>query len=106
MIREKTQNENPSITNIIEFATIATRGNATNFGDLTQARRGVSGASSSVRACFSGGSTPSSVLTIDYIEIATGGNAVDFGDLIDDARKNTASVLTVMEVSDNGNIKN
>jgi len=81
----------PSITNIIEFATIATRGNATNFGDLTQARRGVSGASSSVRACFSGGSTPSSVLTIDYIEIATGGNAVDFGDLIDDARKNTAS---------------
>jgi hypothetical protein len=33
------------ITNVIEFITIATAGNTTDFGDLTQARRALGSAS-------------------------------------------------------------
>tara|TARA_B100000212_G_scaffold324642_1_gene285663 strand:- start:306 stop:1334 length:1029 start_codon:yes stop_codon:yes gene_type:complete len=43
------QQESPSftLTNFIDFVVIATTGNATDFGDLTQARRGLSGFSGS-----------------------------------------------------------
>ena len=60
---------------------MASTGNATDFGDLTQARGEQAGASTTTRMIVAGGSTPSQVNTIDYVEIATVGNAVDFGDL-------------------------
>jgi len=43
------QQQSPSytLTNFIDFVVIATTGNATDFGDLTQARRGLSGFSGS-----------------------------------------------------------
>ena len=37
----------PAATNVIEYVEISTLGNATDFGDLTQARRGLSGFSGS-----------------------------------------------------------
>ena len=61
--------------------TIATLGNATDFGDLTAARAGCGGTDNAVRATFSGGSTGSVVNTIDFVTIASTGNAQDFGDL-------------------------
>lgn len=67
--------------NVIQYVTIATTGNATDFGDLTSARRNLGGTSSTIRALFAGG-TETPVNVIDYITIATTGNAVDFGDLI------------------------
>ena len=69
--------------NVIQFITIATTGNATNFGDLTLARSYVSGCSSHIRGVFGGGNTPSNVNNIDFVTIATTGNASDFGDLIE-----------------------
>jgi hypothetical protein len=67
--------------NVIQYVTIATTGNAIDFGDLTSARRNLGGTSSTIRALFAGGTdTPSNV--IDYITIASAGNAVDFGDLL------------------------
>jgi len=70
----------------IDYITIATTGNATDFGNLTSARRSVSGGSSQTRAIFMGGlsgSNPSSTKTntIDFVTIASTGNATDFGDL-------------------------
>jgi hypothetical protein len=66
--------------NIIDYITIATTGNATDFGDLTEARWiGANAASSSTRGIFAGGNSATN--TIDYITIATTGNATDFGDL-------------------------
>ena len=65
--------------NIIDYVTIASTGNTTDFGDLTVARRSLGGAASSTRAIFNGGQ--SQTATIDYVEIATTGNAADFGDL-------------------------
>jgi len=69
--------------NTIDYITIATTGNATDFGDLTIARQNPAACSSSTRGVFGGGYTPTPALldTLDYITIATTGNAIDFGDL-------------------------
>ena len=59
-----------------------TSGNATDFGDLTVARRAHSThASSPTRTVFTGGQTPTAQNVMDFITIATTGNAADFGDL-------------------------
>ena len=76
---------NPA-TNVLEYITIATTGNATDFGDLTVVGRvGLAACSSSTRGAFGAGYNPSplstSINTIDYITIATTGDATDFGDL-------------------------
>ena len=74
-------------SNIIEFITFATTGNAQDFGDLSLAIRGASGASSQTRAVFAGGYDSSPIghdqgsNQISYITMASEGNATDFGDL-------------------------
>ena len=72
-----------TITNVIEFLTIATTGNSIDFGDMTQAKQTVCAMFSSTRGVLSGGYTPSSpnqTNVVEFIEIATTGNATDFGD--------------------------
>ena len=70
----------------IEYITMASTGNAIDFGNLTQARHSPAGAGTLVRGVFCGGYTwttvpsTSSVNTMDYITIASTGNAQDFGD--------------------------
>ena len=70
-----------TIVNKIEYITMATTGNVTDFGDLTAGRAELGKASSGVRGLFVGGGTPTKVNTVDYITIATTGDAVDFGDI-------------------------
>ena len=76
-----------TMSNVIDYVTISTLGNATDFGDLTQARQAVSSSSSQTRGLVAGGyiyGSPSityGVNTIDFVTIATTGNASDFGDL-------------------------
>lgn len=77
----------PTNTNTISYINIASTGNATDFGDLTQARRGLhnSALASSTRGIIAGGFvTPTPVFTasnvIDYVTISSTGNATDFGD--------------------------
>ena len=67
--------------NTIGFITIASKSDEVDFGDMTDARRDVAGASSPTRGVFCGG-WGSAPLTnvIDFVEILTTGNAVDFGD--------------------------
>ena len=67
--------------NNIEFVTIASTGNGTDFGDLLAANFGLGGGSSPTRGVFGGGAAPSGVNVIQFITIATTGNATDFGDL-------------------------
>ena len=70
-------------SNIMEFITIASTGDATNFGDLTVPRSHTSGTSSPTRGVLMGGVDPSAVVkVIDFITIATLGDALDFGELI------------------------
>ena len=73
-------------SNVINYVTIATLGNAIDFGDLTVSRGFGSSCSSPIRGVFAGGLIgPDSSFThyniIDYVTIATTGNAQDFGDL-------------------------
>ena len=69
--------------NRIDYITIATTGNSTDFGDMTGAYAARGGGSNSIRGLFAGGhSAPARVNVIDYVTIATTGNASDFGDLI------------------------
>ena len=65
-------------TNVIDFITIASTGNATDFGDRTIADYYNGAASSPTRAVFSG---DYQVVTMDAVEVMTTGNAFDFGDL-------------------------
>ena len=73
-----------STRNTIEYITIATTGNGTDFGDLTQAMSGCAGMSNGSRGVFTKGNfgTSGSGNTIDYVTIATTGNAIDFGDTL------------------------
>ncbi len=77
-------NNTPATTtnkDFINYITIATTGNTTDFGNLTVARRGPGASSSQTRALWAFGNDPSTeVNTIDYITIATTGDATDFGD--------------------------
>ena len=83
---------NPSFSpdtrvNQIQYITIATEGNATDFGDLSATRFGAASMSSSTRAIFAGGSQPGNQNIMEYVTIASTGNVTDFGDM--------ASVKTV-----------
>lgn len=69
-------------TNIIDYVTISSTGNATDFGDLTVARSYFGGSSSSTRSVVGGGYGGSTQNVIDYVTIASTGNATDFGDLL------------------------
>ena len=76
----------PYGTNIIDYVTISTTGNATDFGDLLTRRNRAACESNGTRAIHAGGQTydgssSSVVNTIEYVAIATTGNTTDFGDL-------------------------
>ena len=72
--------ESPVVANI-DLINIQSQGNATNFGNLSVARRIMGGFSSNIRGLWGGGSTPSNSDVIDYVTIASEGNAIDFGNL-------------------------
>jgi len=72
-----------SSSNVIDYIDITTTtGNATDRGDLTVARRELTGVSGSTYGFYGGGYTSSYSNVIDYIDITiTTGNAFDKGDL-------------------------
>jgi len=69
--------------NTIDFITIATTGDAQDFGDLTTVARRAAGCSSSTRGLVAGGyRAPVYANTIDYVTISSTGDGQDFGDLL------------------------
>ena len=81
-----------SKTNIIEYITIASTGNGTDFGDLVEGREQLSATSNNVLGVFMGGSgSADAEIDIDKITIASTGNATDFGDLHTKKKKHGAS---------------
>ena len=70
-----------SNTNVIDYITIASTGNATDFGNTLSTMRQSAGASNSTRGVLAGGITSSATDEISYITIASTGNATDFGNL-------------------------
>ena len=72
-----------SVVDTMEYVTIASEGNATDFGNMTVIRHTLAGCASPTRGIISGGNNGygSKRNTIDYITIASTGNTTDFGDL-------------------------
>ena len=68
-------------TNIIDFITISTLGNAQDFGDRTHVSDTCAGAASKTRGVIAGGYAGSETDVIEFVTIASQGDALDFGDL-------------------------
>ena len=64
--------------NVMDYVTILTAGNATDFGNLTAGSYDNASACSIVRGLIFAGTGRTQA--IDYITIASAGNATDFGD--------------------------
>ena len=81
----------PAYTNVMEYVTIASTGNATNFGDLLGDNKTFPASCSNQTRGLWGGGGPNGgkVVTIGYATIASLGNCVDFGD-ITQARSNSS----------------
>jgi len=70
--------------NVIDYITIASDGNATDFGDTTTAggtHFTMGAVSNSTRGVWGGASTPAVQDDISYVTISSTGNATDFGNL-------------------------
>lgn len=68
-----------AMVNTIDYITVATTGNATDFGDLLAVDNVGRGVNNGSRGCVCGDYNQSN--TIQYITISSPGNAQDFGDL-------------------------
>ncbi len=72
--------QTPSATDIIDYFTISTLGDATSFGSLASSTRfGGAGGSSRTRGIFMGGAIPSRLSNIDYITISSTGDSTAWG---------------------------
>ena len=80
-----------AVTNIIEYITLSTEGNVTDFGDLVHSVLQSTSCSSSTRGLIMGGDVPAATNIIQFVTIATTGNALDFGDLVTAARHISAA---------------
>ena len=88
----------PARLSSMEFIEISTIGNSTDFGDLSEAKMNLTGASSSTRGVIMGGTTASSpnfaTKSIEYTVISSAGGSNDFGDLVGGQAKDSAGVTS------------
>ena len=70
---------------IIEYVTISTAGDGTDFGDMVDQSKYCSSCSSNTRGIVAGGESPSDGTheEIEYVTISSTGDAIDFGDLLE-----------------------
>jgi|TARA_R100001530_G_scaffold34527_1_gene26999 hypothetical protein len=71
--------QTPSDSDIIDYITISSTGDAADFGDLSGAKKRGGSGSSFTRTLFGGGYPSTNV--VEYITPSSLGNAADFGDL-------------------------
>ena len=65
--------------NRIDYITVASAGNASDFGDLTRSVQQAGALASDTRGLWGGGHVSGESNVIDYVTIASAGNATDFG---------------------------
>tara|TARA_R110000782_G_scaffold22031_1_gene58852 strand:+ start:338 stop:1597 length:1260 start_codon:yes stop_codon:yes gene_type:complete len=79
---------------VIEYITIGSDGDATDFGNLVRTKSKYPAVSSTVRGVIGGGRQGDAATVVnemDYVTIASAGNATDFGNLTE-AKQNMAAV--------------
>ena len=67
-------------SDVIDYITIASTGNATDFGDLSVTRYAIAAVEDGTRGVIGAGRSGGYVNTMDYVTIQSTGNATDFGD--------------------------
>lgn len=72
---------NDEYTNVIQYISIGTTGNATDFGDLLSTYNDNAAVASATRAVCALGVSAGITNTMEYVTIANTGNGTDFGDL-------------------------
>ena len=76
-----------TVDDTIDYVTISSTGNSSDFGNLSEVKVFLDGLSSSTRGVFGGGNNgQASKNEMQYITIASTGNTTDFGDLTATAR--------------------
>ena len=83
----------PYASNSIEYITIATPANASDFGDLINKIYYAEGCSDTTYTVFNYMGVTSFLASLDYVTQSTTGNASDFGDLIT-ARRTKSSAMS------------
>jgi len=78
--------------NEIQYITIASLGNATDFGDLTESRGYMPSVTNGTNGVCCGGSKGATVSDVlDHWVMDTLGNATDFGDMLSGKKNNTGA---------------
>ena len=72
--------------NVIQYITIASAGNAQDFGDLSTTSGRVAACASPTRGVFGHVANASASTVMEYITIGSTGNTTDFGDLTSSRR--------------------
>ena len=83
----------PTRSDVINYVTVPTLGNAIDFGNLGAPNGGAAGFSDSTRGWIAGGNiAPTRTNVMEYVTMASSGNAVDGGDLITATQSKPGSV--------------
>jgi len=96
---------NSSLSNVLDYVTIASTGNAADFGNLLSATTQLTGCGSSTRGITGGGQTGGSgteINVMQYVTIASTGNATDFGNLTQARSQKVACVSSSTRATFNG----
>jgi len=96
-------NPSPATSYQISYITLASTGDASDFGEATSALITPGGAASPTRGLFAGGYTPVELKSIDYVTIASKGNGLDFGELPVTIRRTAGSSNSTRAIWAGGN---
>ena len=91
-----------SYTNTVDYITIASASNATDFGDLSENVGFPAVSGNTTRLLSLGGRTSTYRNTIEYFTISSTGNATDFGDLTQGIGFNSATSSSTRVVNCGG----
>ena len=96
-------NPSPALSSTISYITLASLGNASDFGNASVVLVTPGAAASPTRGLFAGGYSPAETNSIEYITIATTGNSEDFGDLTSTRRRVSGSGNSTRAIWAGGN---
>ena len=96
-------NPSPANSSQISYITLASTGDASDFGEATSTLITPGGAASPTRGLFAGGYNPAELKSIDYITIASKGNGLDFGELPVTIRRTAGSSNSTRAIWAGGN---
>ena len=91
-------------SNVLDYNTITTLGNATDFGDLNYSSRLIGATGGQTRGMIFGGmNEPSTMINnVSYLTIGSTGNATDFGDLTEAKNRPYATNSTTRAITMGG----